>query len=378
MTTNHKGVRTWIEIDTAALKRNYDQFRKLLGKHCLLMAVVKSNAYGHGLIDFSKAVEKLKIDWLGVDSITEALGLRKNGVRSKILVLGYTLPECFADARKNNISVTVSSVRALQDLIKNNSGKINIHLKIDTGMRRQGIFFEETDKFLKILEKYPSINLEGVYTHFAAAKTKIASLNDATISQFDLFKKALGLIKKRGFNPIKHLSATAGALAFPESRLDMARVGIGLYGLWPSKEIKENFQENISLKPILSWKTIIGEIKIIPKGSGVGYDFSERVDKDSKIAILPIGYWHGYPRVLSSRARALVKGKPAKVLGRISMDMTTIDISDIKNVKVGDEAVLLGRIGKSDVSADELANLAGTINYEIVTRINPLIKKFYI
>jgi len=219
------------------------------------------------------------------------------------------------------------------------------------------------------------IILEGVYTHFAAAKNP--SFTRPTMSQFALFKEAALVFENHGFKPIKHAAATSAALIFPDTLLDAARIGIGIYGLWPSKETKEAFKDVFKLKPALSWRAVLSEVKELPKGSKIGYDFTEVLSKKTKVAICPIGYWHGYPRALSSIGRLIINGKMAKVLGRVSMDMIAVDVSGIRT-KSGDLATIIGRSGRLSASADKMAYLADTTNYEIVTRINPLIKRFYI
>ncbi len=373
---NMLGLRTWIEIDKKAIAENYKTFRKLAGVNCSLMAVVKSNAYGHGLIVFSKAAEKQGVDWFGADSIVEALALRKNGIKKPILVLGHTLPERINEAALANIGLTISNHIALRALgkLKNNFPKI--HLKIDTGMHRQGFYVENLPDVISFLKsKLPQVKIEGIYTHFAAAKNPAFPSN--TSHQIEEFKKAASIVESAGFKPIKHAAATSGAVAFPESHFDMVRIGIGLYGLWPSTEAKLAFSDKIKLAPVLSWRTIIGEIKEVKKGGRVGYDFTEKLNRNSRIAILPVGYWHGYPRALSSVGRVLIGGKRAKVLGRVSMDMTAVDVTDINNAKVGDVVTLIGRDGKDRITAEELAELSGTINYELITRINPLIERVY-
>lgn len=375
-----QNLRTWIEINQQALKNNYNIFRRLIGPKRLLMAIVKSNAYGHGLIDFSRVVENLGVDWIGVDSIVEAESLREAGVKKPILVLGYTLQNRIENAIKNNISLTIADFPTLKNLktaIKNGD-KLKIHLKIDTGMHRQGFFVSEIPAVIQILksETLPVI-LEGVYTHFSSAKNP--AFPSATFRQIEEFKKAVNLLESAGFNaPIKHAAATSGTIIFPESHFDLVRVGIGLYGLWPSKETAEAFKRKIKLEPVLSWKTIVGQIKNLPEGSGVGYDLAETLNRPSKIAILPIGYWHGFPRTLSSIGRVLINGNEAKVVGRVSMDMVSVDVTDVKNIKVGDEAILIGKSGKSKISVDDMAHLNDTINYEIATRLNPLIKRIVI
>jgi len=370
-----KGLRTWIEIDKKAIANNYHLFQSLIKNDCQLIGVVKSNAYGHSLLDYAKELQNLGIKWLAVDSIVEGEALRKENINTKVLVLGHSLSSKFADACKNDLSITISSLENLISLSETElPEKIKLHLKIDTGMHRQGLYLSDLKKAISIIkENNHKIELEGVYTHFAAAKNP--SFPEETNKQLAEFEKAIAIMNESGLKPIFHCAATSSTLIFPESHFDAVRIGIGLYGLWPSKETESFLKNKIKLSPVLSWKTIISEIKNLKKGDRIGYDFTEGVSKNSKIAILPIGYWHGYPRTLSSVGYISLKGKLAKVLGRVSMDMVVIDITDIKNAKLGDEVTLLGK----DVSADYLANMTETsCNYEVVTRINPLIKRFFI
>jgi alanine racemase len=353
------------------------------------MAVVKSNAYGHGFAGYPLLMQKFGVDFFGVDSITEALTLRKNGIKKPILVLGYTMAENFDEARKNGISITISSFEQLEkisrlfasgDIARNDKkgkgNELNIHIKIDTGMHRQGFQLDEVKKVALFIKKnLPQIKFEGIYTHFAAAKNP--SFPADTNKQIEQFEKAVETIKSFGSKPIKHAAATSGTIVFPKAHFDMVRIGIGMMGLWPSYETKACYEEKIKLKTALCWKTIVSEIKYIKKGESIGYDFTENLDRDSKVAILPIGYWHGYKRDLSSIGHVLIKGKRAKILGRISMDMIVIDVTDVKNIKICDEVVLLGKDGKEEVTAYELALLADTSWYEIITQINPLIKRIH-
>lgn len=375
-----QNLRTWVEIDKSAIKNNYKIFRRIIGEKRLLMSIVKSNAYGHGLIDISQTMQNLGADWLGVDSITEAIALRENKIKIPILVLGYTLPSRYLDAVKNNINITISSFDGLKNLEKFSKKYKTIpriHLKIDTGMHRQGFLPEEIETLTDFIKEKLSLkNIEGTYTHFAAAKNP--SFPTSTEKQLQKFEKAVSQIKSAGVSPITHAAATSGTLLFPQSHLDMVRIGIGMYGLWPSKEAQTACQKNINLKPVLSWKTIISEIKILPSKSKIGYDFTETLNKKSTIAICPIGYWHGYPRNLSGIGKVLISGKLAKILGRISMDMIVVDISKIPNAKIGQEVFLIGKDKNGKISAEQLADLSGTMHYEIITRINPLIKKLYI
>ncbi len=380
-------LRTWIEVDTKALARNYRAFRKLLarpkglgiGPKIKLMSVVKSNAYGHGLIDFSKQIVKLGVDWLGVDSIVEAVALRRAGIKIPILVLGYTQPINFSVAAKNNIVVTISSLDSLTSLLKM-SKPPQFHLKLDTGMHRQGFILADFDAAISLLTKPAYLkkvkaNLLGVYSHLATASSE--ELANSVAEQVKEFEKFLDKLEQAGIprNVLaKHLSATGGVIGYPETRYDLVRVGLGLYGLWPSAEWRKRFENKIKLEPILSWKTIIGEVKTLPDGGAVGYDFTERVEAGTKLAVCPIGYWHGFPRILSSIGEVVVRGKRTKVLGRVSMDMIVIDVTRVPGVEVGDIVTLIGET----IPAEFFAARAQTSPYEIITRLNPLIQKFYI
>lgn len=368
-------LRTWIEISVPALEHNFFQFKKIVEKDCKLMAVIKSNAYGHGLVGCGKIFEKLGADYLGVDSVTEAMTLRENKIKLPILVLGYTLPERFNEVIKKKVSITISNFETFEALLKIKS-PIRVHIKIDTGMHRQGFSLEQLPRVITAIKSNRKIVIEGIYSHFAAAKKK--KYKKVTKDQIKVFQKACDFFDQNGIKSIKHLSATSGVLNYPEANLNMVRIGIGNYGLWPDKECQAIVNgRRINLKPALVWKTIVAEVKNAGKGEGISYDLSEILKCDSVIAVLPIGYWHGFRRQLSSVGEVLIKGKKAKVLGRVCMDMFVVDVTNIPRVKVGDEVVLIGRSGKLHLSAEDIANLCQTSNYETVTCINPLIKRYY-
>ncbi len=371
-------LRTWIEVDKRVLEHNYKLFRRILPRSCRLMAVAKSNAYGHGLYDNAPVMERLGVDWLGVDSIVEAVRLREIGICRPILVFGYTVPARFEAAIRHDVRLTVSSFECLRALANlGNSRKIKIHIKIDTGLHRQGFFPDDVPRVIRILRKnLVHIEVEGVYTHFALAKDP--KNRTYTLSQIQEFKKALNTFQRAGFSPIKHACATAGAFVYPEAHWDMVRIGIGLMGLWPSLEMKAALEKSFSLKPALSWRTIIAEIKSLPKGSGVSYELTETLRRDSRVGICPIGYWHGFPRSLSSVGELLVHGRRARVLGLVTMDMIVVDLTDIPRVSVGDVATIIGRDKKDEVTAYEIAQRAGISYYELLTRLNPLIQKYYV
>jgi len=400
-----KSVRTWIEIDKEALEHNLKELLKLIPRRTRFMAVIKSNAYGHGLVQVAKQLTKFRIRnlesanrklnskfqslnsrlWFGVDSIVEALRLREEGIDNPILVLGSTLPNRIREAAERDIIITVSNFESLRALIGAKERPI-FHIKIDTGMHRQGFFPYEVPRLIKLLKRF-GLSPQGVFTHFAAAKD--IAYPTYTLEQFGKFQDVVSKFKRAGFkNLIRHAAASGGTLLFPQTHLDMVRVGMSLYGYFPSPEAKIQFDRKISLRPVLSWKTMVSEIKEIPSGSYVGYDLTERVSRHTKMAVLPVGYWHGYDRGLSSIGQVLVGGKRRRVLGRISMDMMSVDITDIpgslklqissSKIKAGDEVVLIGKQGKDIIFADELALKIGTSQYEFLTRINPLIERIIV
>ncbi len=368
-------VRTWLELDQTAIANNYRLLKGRLKAECLIMGIVKSNAYGHGLVDFSQQLSKLGVNWLGVDSITEGLALRRAGITEPILILGYTLPNLLPAARQANCSVTISSwenLRAWAALPIDQ--RPAVHLKLDTGMTRQGFMEQDWSKVFEFWQQQASNDsLEGLYTHLAAAKNP--SFPQFTQQQLVAFARAGQLANQFGQKPLRHAAATAGALVFPEAQLDMVRYGIGLYGLWPALAVREFLAEQLPLKPVLSWRSLIAEIKAVPAGASIGYDGAEKMWRDGRLAIIPIGYWQGFDRGLSSIGHVLVQGRRARVVGRVSMDMITIDVTDIPEAQVGQIVTLLGRDGQQEITADEMASLIDTSCYEVVTRLNPLMKK---
>jgi len=373
---NTKGLRTWVLINTAHLRNNYRFFRGFIGPKCRLMAIVKSNAYGHGIVDFSQEMQRLGVDWLGVDSIIEALRLRREGIRKPILVLGHTLPENFTRAKRARISLTISTFEGIAYAARRGA---RFHLKVDTGMHRQGFQLREIPAVLAQMKKHRirTSQFEGLYSHLAAPANK--KFTRETKAQIAAFKKAAILVRKAGFEPLRHITATGGTLLYPEARFDMVRIGIGLYGMWPAGNLALYPKWRNRLKPILSWKTRVGEIKEVSKNDSVGYDFTHRLKRNARIAICPIGYWHGLPRALSGgKGRAIVLGHKVPILGRVSMDMVVIDLTGVPRAESGAEVMLIGEGDGVAIRAEDIAKIADTTNYEIVTRLNPLMKKFYV
>jgi alanine racemase len=369
-------VRTWIEIESRAARKNYDTFRKLIGKKVKLWSVVKSNAYGHGLFVFSKLVAGFGIDGFCVDSLVEGIALRKTGIKKPILVLGHTLPSLYGEAVKNDIIITISNFEALRELTRAKTAP-TFHIKIDTGMHRQGFYPGDLPRAIKIVASKAAVKakLTGIYTHFSSAK----DINYPTYTdhQFGNFKKAAKLFEKAGFkNLMKHAAATGGTLVSPKYHLDAVRVGIGLYGLWPSKELEVQLGKKIKLRPTLSWRAVVGEVKRLKAGVYVGYDMSERAPHDMKMAVLPLGYWHGFPRALSGVGEVLINGARARVLGKVSMDL--VAVAPKGAARTGNVVTLIGRDGKYEITAAEIAGRSGTIHYEFLTRLNPLMERIVV
>lgn len=341
------------------------------------MSVVKSNAYGHNLSEFAKEVEKLGADYIAVDTVVEGLTLRREGVKIPIFVLGYTLPEMLLSADQAGIEITLSNFDYFTEINKLNLKKpIKVHIKVDTGMHRHGFQLAEMKKVISEIKKNKNIQVVGLFTHFAAAKNPaFPKQTQDQIKNFNLWREAF---KKEGVKLLAHACATSGTILFPEAHFDMVRIGIGQYGIWPSTETRAFINNKFILKPVLSWRTIVGEVKKIKVGEKLGYDFTEKLDKDSTVAILPIGYWHAFPRTLSGIGQVLIKGKRAKVIGRVCMDIITVNVTSIPGVKVGDEVTILGLDEKEKISVADIASMIdGSSEYETVTRINPLIKRIY-
>lgn len=370
----NNSLKVWVEIDKKAISNNISEIRRIIGKDVDLFSVVKSNAYGHGIFDFSKAVNDVGVDGFCVDSVIEAVSLRKDGIDKPILVLGPTLDGLFSQAEENNIVLSIASRETLNSLVKSKE-RPEVHLKIDSGMHRQGFFISEVKEILKIIKK-SDINLTGIFSHFASAK----DINYPTYTDKQLaeFQRAVEICKEEGFNDLKtHISATGGAMIDKKYHLDLIRSGIGIYGIFPSKELEQQMSDQVNFQPVLSWRALISEVKKVSKGEYVGYDLTKKLDRDTEVAIVPIGYWHGLPWAMSGNGNLLVNGKRAEILGRVSMDLLTIDVTSL-DCKAGDIVTIIGKDGDDHIRATDIARSCNTSTYEIITRINPLIKRIVV
>jgi alanine racemase len=379
-----RGLTTWIETSGAAIRHNLALFRRLLRPQTRILAVVKANAYGHGLAQVVEACSSGGVEMLGVHAADEILALRKIGVRLPILVMGYLTAEQIAAAVDADVHVLVSSQEVLAALAaraRKLSVALPIHVKVDTGAHRQGVAPDEAPA-LALAAREQGLAVAGVATHFA-------NIEDTTdhayaFRQLERFRASVAAVE-RAVGPLSfvHAACSAAALLFREADFSMVRLGISLYGHWPSKEtylswLLAHGRDGVKLEPVLSWRARVGQVKSVAAGEPIGYGLTYRPTRDSRIAVLPVGYADGYPRALSNRGRVLVRGRPAPVVGRICMDVMMIDVTDIDGVAEGDVATLIGADGNERVSAEELAEHAATINYEVLARLSPTIERFLV
>jgi len=379
----NKSLLQWVEIDHQAFFHNVQEFRKRLGS-AELMAVVKANAYGHGLREIASLAKESGLRWFGVNSLEEGLLLRQAGFDQPVLIMGYVpLKQLEAAVRFSlrTVVYNLESLRGLARAARQQKKKAIVHIKVETGTNRQGIPIKRLGIIFREVKKLPEIVVEGLASHFA----NIEDTTDDIYPRYQLenFMDAVRWCRRHGVEiPVKHMSCSAAAILFPETHFDLVRVGIGLYGLWPSKETlvscRMRGQEPLKLKPVLGWRTRVAQIKSVSRGAYIGYGCTYRTTRDTRLAVIPVGYYDGYDRSLSNSAYVLIRGKRAQIRGRICMNFIMADISDIPGVKLEDRVTLIGTDGKEKITADHLAALAGTISYEIVTRINPLVPRVVI
>ncbi|MFC1663229.1 alanine racemase [Patescibacteria group bacterium] len=368
---------SWVEISRSALKQNLRNFKKLVGASKLL-PVIKSNAYGHGLEQIVDIIKTQSVWGVAVAATSEALMVRKYGYKKPVLVLSYTDTDVKEIINKDiRLAVySLSFVKALNSRAVKLNKIVKVHLNYDSGGTRLGLTDQLFIELVKEVKNLKNIKIEGVFSWLADSEEINSQLTNLQLKRFNIIKSQVhNLIGKQ---VIFHITCTASNINYAESYHELARVGIGLYGLWPSVKTKvqsEIINKWFSIKPVLSWYTKIIQIKTVPARTSVSYGRTYTTKRRTKIAVLPIGYWEGYDRGLSNKAKVIINGKPCPVRGKICMNLTMVDISNIKNVKVGDKVILIGKKGKAEVTADELAEACGTINYEIVTRINPTIKR---
>jgi len=364
----------WLEIDLQAVGHNTRVLRQLTDHQARLMAIVKADAYGHGAVSVSRQALACGADWLGVATLDEALELRTAGIPAPILILGYT-PENRAEgvilANVRQGVFEFSLAQALSRAATRIGRQARIHIKVDTGMGRIGFRAgAEAVAAVQAIAALPGIVVEGLFTHLAAAD---AADKSCTRRQLDLFAEVWQKLKGKGIHvPLRHAANSAAIIDLPESHLDMVRMGIALYGLYPSEEVTA---ARVELQPAMTLKARIIQVKEVPANTPISYGMTFVTPHPTRIATLPLGYADGYPRLFSNRAQVLVRGQRAPIVGRVCMDQLMVDVGSIPGVEAGEEVVLLGQQAGERLAAAELADWAKTIHYEIVTRMSPRLER---
>lgn len=365
--------RTEAAIDLDAAEHNFNVTRAKLPQNVKLLCVIKADAYGHGAVPLARLFEG-RADFYGVACIEEAVELKKAGIKTPILILGAVPRDFFEDIVKYEIRIPVfhyEDAKALSDESVKQGKNTPFHFCVDTGMSRIGFQVSENDADIcKEITKLPGITAEGLFSHFATADEKDLS---KAIAQRDKFKEFIKMLEERGINiPIKHINNSAGIMNFDEY-FDMCRMGIILYGLYPSAEVDKNL---LDIRPVMQWRTHISHIKELEPGREISYGGTYKTNETRRIATIPVGYADGYPRCLSNRGKVLINGKFAPITGRVCMDQFMADITGI-NAEIGDTVVLIGKSGENELSMEEVSESAYSFNYELPCRIARRVPRTY-
>jgi alanine racemase len=374
MSESPQGRPTVCFIDHNALRWNLCQIRAKVGAQVKILAMIKANGYGHGAVAVAQTLAGVGSDAFGVATLEEGVELRRAGIQTPIIVLAGVYPgqlEEFFTSRLTPVIHELESLKQLDSAVHKRGATLNVHLKVDTGMGRLGLLVGETTAWVPEIKKLRALQIEGVFSHFSQAESVDGVY---TRKQLEIFTDVLEQLRSAGIAvQLTHFANSAATITLPAAYFDMVRPGIMLYGVYPSPAMAAQ----IDLKPVLAWKTAILQLKKVPAGTAISYGQTFVTKRKSLIAALPVGYADGYARLLSNRGQALVRGERAPVVGRVCMDLTMLDVTDIRNVRQGDEVVLLGRQGDAEISADEMAAWADTISYEILTSIGARVLRIH-
>lgn len=365
---------TVAEINLEALRFNISQVKKRITSPTLVMSIVKANAYGHGALRCVRVLEESGVKFFGVATVEEGIQLREGGIRGEIIVLGGIISpslETYLENRLKPVLHHVEEIKQWGGFLKDKQKEYPAHLKLDTGMGRLGFLPSELEPVPDLLRSYPEIQLQGILTHLAQADEEDPAPTDRQIVLFERMRK---ILETKGITAPFHLANSAAIMDRDLAGHGWVRPGIMLYGAYPHPRQKSK----IELKPVMTLKTSILRLKKMPTGSTLGYGGTYSTKRESLIAILPVGYADGYPRLLSNKAFVLVKGQRVPVVGRISMDLTLIDVTDVPEVQAGEEVVLIGSQGDGQITAEEVADWAQTISYEIFCGISPRVPRVYL
>jgi len=380
---------TRAEIDLKALAHNYRELRRVMAPAADIMAVVKADGYGHGALRVARVALDCGARFLAVARLDEAVRLRQAGIDAPILLFGYSFPADVAYMAENNIRASINSPASARMLSAEavRTGKIlKTHIKIDTGMGRLGLLADGmtvdpgaggqvagTVKEVLTIASLPSVEVEGIFTHFANADAKDKA---HARGQFKRFTVLLEDLDKEGVRvQFRHVANSAATIEMPETHLDLVRPGVSQYGLWPSDEVDKTL---IDLRPVMAIKSTVIQVKSVGPNFAVSYGSTHHTSRPTRIATVPIGYADGFDRILSSKGHMLVKGARAPIIGQVCMDLTVIDVGHVPGVALEDEVVIMGRQGDEEITADEIASHVGTINYEIVSSLTSRVPKIYI
>lgn len=368
--------RTWAEIKLTGLQYNIKKLKLAVGETCKVMAVVKANAYGHGGVQIAKSSAMFGCDWFGVATLNEARELRDGGIKQPILIMSHTTSEFIEQVVELDCVQALGSLedaKAYSSVLGKKNLTLRVHVKLDSGMGRTGFDIKRGDisGILSAL-KQPGISAEGIFTHLAVADDP--SRRDFTLRQIDLFNKAVAKIEEEAHIKfaMKHCANSAAMISFPESHMDMVRVGISLYGVYPSKE-----HGSLSLTPVMELKSRIIQLKELEPGDTVSYGQTFTAEKKMRVAVLPVGYADGLHRNLSNKIDIIVHDKRCPQVGTICMDMCMVDVSDVPDVAIDDIATVFGHEKESVIHIDELAEKAGTISYELLCAVSPRVDRTY-
>jgi alanine racemase len=364
---------TWVDIDLDALVDNLRAIRRSLARQVSVLLTVKADAYGHGAVQVAQAADEW-VDWYGVATLDEARELRKAEVRKKILILSPILEKEIPGVAENEFATTVSSLEfasALSAYAAGRSTRVEVHVEIDTGMGRTGFFPEDADELVSRIVRLDGLRLGGVYTHYPVSDGD----PEFTREQARRFLSVVDRLRSAGVEiPLVHSANSAALAAVPETHMQMVRPGLVAYGHLPA-----GIETALRVRPVMSWKSRIVEIRRVPEGTPVSYGRTFVTSRDTLMGIVPVGYGHGYPFRLSNRGRMIVGGALVPVMGRVTMDMTMVDLTDVPaRPAVGDEVVLMGRSSAAEITVADIAEWAGTISYEIMCGISKRVPRMYL
>lgn len=368
---------TYVEVNLDNLAHNYSEIRRIVRKETQVMPVIKANGYGHGAVELAKLYSSLGVNRFAVSLLNEAIELRRAGIDKPILVLNFTPYFQMSDVAANDLTQAIyryEDAVALSEAAAAMDKKLKIHIKLDTGMSRIG-FLPSDDSIENVLKigQLPNLEIEGIFTHFAKSDEADKSF---TRLQFDRFMRMVESIEEKGLTiPLKHVSNSAAIIDLPEYNLDIVRPGIILYGYYPSDDVKK---ERIDLRPAMTLRTIVSNIKTLPADTGISYNHVYRTPAEARIATVPIGYADGYPRTLTGKGQVYIAGKRVTINPRICMDQMMFDVTGLRDVNVGDEVIYFGYGNRDWPSVDEVAKTFGTINYEIVCMMGRRLPRVYL